>query len=146
MCPTGSDRILFGEESVPILPGGELALKREPLIPIQVTGTFGFDSGVGAEPQRENALQAMRFKNTVATGTLTRLELLFSTSDPLGKVRMGVYADNHGVPGDLLIDAGETRVTDGWVSIPDLNLQVTQGGYYWLSYNLRECQSGLLPG
>ena len=128
--------ILFGNGIGPDLPGGLIGTETETADSNEVTGTFGFDSGVGAELQRENALQAMRFKNTVATGTLTRLELLFSTSDPLGKVRMGVYADNHGVPGDLLIDAGETRVTDGWVSIPDLNLQVTQGGYYWLSYNL----------
>jgi hypothetical protein len=102
-----------------------------------VTGTFGFDSGVGTDIQRENAIQAMRFQNTAGTGIITKLEVLFSTSNPAGKVRMGVYADNNGVPGVLLIDAGEANVADGWVSISDLNFPVTQSSFYWLSYNLQ---------
>jgi hypothetical protein len=52
-------------------------------------------------------------------------------------VRMGVYADNNGAPGSLLLDAGEVTVTNGWVSISSLNLPVTQNTYYWLAFVLQ---------
>jgi hypothetical protein len=34
------------------------------------------------------------------------------------------------------VDAGETGVQDGWVSITGLNLPIEQGAYYWLSFKL----------
>ena len=82
-------------------------------------------------------LDAMRFQNTAGTGTLTKLEILFDDTTPNGKVRLGVYADNGGVPGSLLLDAGEVTVANGWVSISGLSLPVTQNTYYWLAFNLQ---------
>jgi hypothetical protein len=50
---------------------------------------------------------------------------------------MGVYKDNNGAPGSLILDAGEVTVTNGWISISNLNLAVTQGTYYWIAYVLQ---------
>lgn len=98
---------------------------------------FGLQSGNSTYDQAANALQAMRFLNTTGTGNLTKLELLVSDTTPQGKVRMGVYEDNNGIPGRLLLDAGETSVNNGWVSISNLNLLVTGNKYYWLAFNLQ---------
>jgi hypothetical protein len=98
---------------------------------------FGLGSGSSTYDQFGSALQAMRFQNTCGSGTLTKLELLVNDSTPSGKVRMGVYADNNGRPGTLLMDAGEATVANGWVSIDNLKLPVVNGQYYWLTYNLQ---------
>ncbi len=102
--------------------------------PTPVTATFGLNSGNQTWNQSANILDAMRFQNTAGTGTLNKLELLFDTSVASGKVRFGIYADNNGKPGNLLLDAGEATISNGWVSISGLNLPVTQGSYYWLSF------------
>ncbi len=99
---------------------------------------FGLSSDDLRFDQQGNSLQAMRFQNNASEGTLDSLSILFDDNTPNGKVRLGVYADNSGVPGALLLDAGETAVQDGWVTITGLNLPVKQGAYYWLSYNLQE--------
>jgi len=99
--------------------------------------TFGLDSGNNVWTEAANMLNAMRFENTAGTGRLTKLEILFNTSASSGKVRLGVYADNNGVPGSLLLDAGEVAVNGGWVAINGLNLSVTQGTYYWLAFILQ---------
>jgi hypothetical protein len=78
----------------------------------------------------------MRFQNTVGTGTLTKLEIMFDENKPYAKVRLGVYADNNGKPGNLLLDAGEVAIANGWVSVSGLNLPVTGNTYYWLAFNL----------
>jgi hypothetical protein len=78
----------------------------------------------------------MRFQNTAGTGNLAKLEVLFDDTSPQGHVRMGVYADNNGAPGALLLDAGTVNVANGWVSISGLNLPVTANTYYWLVFNL----------
>jgi hypothetical protein len=101
------------------------------------TGNFGLNSGNNTSNQAANSLQGMRFRNTVGTGTLIKLELLVADSTPNGRVRMGVYADNNGRPGSLLLNAGEVIVTNGWVSISGLNLPVTSNRYYWLAFNLQ---------
>jgi hypothetical protein len=100
------------------------------------TATFGLNSGNTNFSQLADALQAMRFKNTAGTGTLTQLELLVDDTSPNGKVRMGVYADDNGKPGALLPATGEVNVKNDWVAIKDLNLAVTEGKYYWLAFNL----------
>lgn len=82
-------------------------------------------------------LDAMRFQNTAGTGTLNKLAVLFNDTTPLGKVRLGVYADKSGVPGSLLLDAGEATVANGWVSISGLSLAVTKNNYYWLAFNMQ---------
>ncbi len=100
-------------------------------------GTFGLDAGNQTHNQSANTLNAMRFQNTAGAGQLTKLEILFADTTPHGKVRLGVYADNSGTPGNLLVDAGEVTVANGWVSISALNLPVTQNAYYWLAYNMQ---------
>jgi VCBS repeat-containing protein len=104
-----------------------------------VTATFGLESGNQVTNQNNSYLNAMRFQNTAGTGSLNKLEILFDDTTPNGRVRMGVYADNNGVPGpgNLLLDAGETAVSNGWVSIGGLNLAVTQNTYYWLAFNMQ---------
>jgi hypothetical protein len=99
--------------------------------------TFGLDSGNGTYNQFGNSLHAMRYQNTAGTGILNTLELLVDDTTPAGKVRLGVYADVNGKPGDRLLDAGEATVKNGWVSISNLNLPVEDNDYYWLAYNLQ---------
>ncbi len=118
------------------------------LPPSSSTGTFGLNSGNYICAQQASALQAMRFQNTVGAGILTKLEVLIDDTTPNGNVRMGVYADNNGKPGTRLLDAGEVKVTNGWVSISGLNLSVAASSYYWLAFNLQSTnnvryQSGL---
>lgn len=100
------------------------------------TATFGLDSGDVTWNDPPNYLSALRFQNTAGTGTLTKLEILVYDYSPNGMVRLGVYADDSGVPGSLLLDAGEVTVTNGWVSIDGLSLSVTRDTYYWLAYDL----------
>jgi hypothetical protein len=65
------------------------------------------------------------------------LEILFNDTTPSGALRLGVYADNNGVPGARLLDAGTVKVANGWVSISGLNLPVTANTYYWLAFKLQ---------
>ena len=85
-------------------------------------------------------IDVMRYQNTAGDGTITKLEILFDDTSPRGKVRLGVYADNNGEPGNLLLNAGEAVVTNGWVSISGLNLAVTENTYYWLAFSM-ECDN-----
>jgi VCBS repeat-containing protein len=96
--------------------------------------TFGLNDGNITYPPGEdpNWISAMRFLNTAGSGNLTKLEILIDSSSPI-KIRLGVYAENNGKPGALLLDAGEVTTTTGWVSISGLNLPVTQNTYYWLA-------------
>ncbi len=103
--------------------------------PTSFTSTFGLNSGNSTFTITGNSLNVMRFQNTVGTGTLNKLEILFRTSNPSGNVRLGVYADNNGSPGNLLLDAGPVPVANGWVGIGGLNLPVTLNGYYWLAFD-----------
>ncbi len=99
--------------------------------------TFGLDEGDSKYSQKAGILDAMRFENTAGDGTLTKLELLVSDTTPVGKVRMGVYTDNNGRPGSLLLDAGEVSIANGWVAISGLNLPVVSGDYYWLAFDMQ---------
>jgi hypothetical protein len=101
------------------------------------TSTFGLDGGTHTYPEVANHLQAQRFQNTAGTGSLNKLELEFNQASGSGNVRLGVYADNNGVPGNILLDAGQIAAASGWVSISGLNLSVTANTYYWLAYNLQ---------
>jgi len=105
-------------------------------VSITVTGstaTFGLNSGDMTYEDGANWLEAMRFQ-CLENGTVIKLELLFDDDSPNGNVRMGVYEDDNGSPGNLLLDAGTTAVADGWVGISGLSLAVTQNTYYWLSF------------
>ena len=99
--------------------------------------TFGLDGGDTTWVDSPNYLSAVRLQNTAGTGTLTKIEILCDDATPTGKVRLGVYADNGGVPGSLLLDAGVVDVTNGWVAIDGLALSVTEGSYYWLVYGMQ---------
>ena len=94
--------------------------------------TFGLDAGDAR--YASSMFNAQRFENTAGDGALSRLELLVQDASASGLVRLGVYADSDGVPGTLLIDAGEAVLTDGWVGISGMNMPVTAGTYYWLAY------------
>jgi hypothetical protein len=102
--------------------------------PTPTISTFGLDSGISSYNEAKGRLNVMRFYNKDA-GKLIKLEILFNDTTPNGNVRMGVYADNSGIPGALLIDAGAKAVTNGWVSISGLSLTVNPG-YYWLGFDL----------
>jgi hypothetical protein len=105
--------------------------------------TFGLDAGNSEYGMSNNTVFAQRFQNTVGTGTLTKLELLF-TGVYDNNLRMGVYADSSGVPGSRLLDAGEVAdgyPTAGWVSISGLSLAVTLNEYYWLTYALLQSET-----
>jgi hypothetical protein len=99
--------------------------------------TFGLNSGNSTWDQSAGILDVMRFHNSAGTGTLTKLELLVADSTPVGKVRFGVYADNNGKPGSLLLNAGEATVINGWVALSNLKLPVTSGSYYWLAFGFQ---------
>jgi hypothetical protein len=97
---------------------------------------FGLDDGNRTGRESSDILNVMRFKNTVGTGTLSKLELMFDDDTPRGRVRLGVYADSNGRPGSLLLDAGKVEVQNGWVSIDGLDFPVTDNKYYWLGFTL----------
>jgi VCBS repeat-containing protein len=99
------------------------------------TSTFGLNSGSNQWYEGSGVLCSQRFQNTVGTGTLTKLEL-YLVHGYSGNIRMGVYADSNGAPGNLLIDAGEVAAADGWVAISGLNVPVTGNAYYWLVFNM----------
>ncbi|MDD4986732.1 MAG: hypothetical protein PHQ43_13345, partial [Dehalococcoidales bacterium] len=89
----------------------------------------------------------MRFLNNVGNGILTALEILVPDTTPGGMIRLGVYQDVNGRPGQLLLDAGERPVITGWNAIGNLSLPVLIGTYYWLAYvqsaaNVIRYQSG----
>jgi hypothetical protein len=98
--------------------------------------TFGLDNGDSTWVVSPNIVNAFRFLNSVGTGTMNKLEMLFDNTAPTGKVRLGIYADQSGVPGSLLLDAGEVAVVNGWVSIDGLSLAVKSNTYYWLAFIL----------
>jgi VCBS repeat-containing protein len=103
----------------------------------ETMGTFGLDAGNNTWTEGSNILDLMRFQNTVGSGYLATLELQIASSTTIGKVRLGVYADVGGVPGTLLLDAGEAIVVNGWVSISGLSLPVTGNSFYWLAFKLQ---------
>jgi hypothetical protein len=93
---------------------------------------FGLNTG-DTTLNGTSQLNIQRFQNTAGTGALSKLEVLIANS-PSGKIRLGVYADNNGSPGNLLLDAGEVTATNGWTGISGLSLQVTANTYYWLAF------------
>jgi hypothetical protein len=110
--------------------------KVPPTLPDQVIGTFGLNTSDDMYGEGPNAFNAMKFRNTVGTGNLNKLEIFFQCYYPSGKARLGVYADSSGQPGNLLMDAGEVNITDKWVSISNLILPVTLNTDYWLAFKL----------
>jgi hypothetical protein len=119
----GNNTTSFAEPTLAIWSGGNVT-------PTPTPGpTFGLNRGNDFWNDTGSVLNAMRFQNTAVTGHLTKLELQYNTSASTGKVHLGVYSDNNGQPGNLLMDAGEVNVANGWVTISGLNLTVTQNSY-----------------
>lgn len=103
--------------------------------------TFGLNQGDKIYTEAANRIDALRFQNTVGSGTLTQLELKFNQISASGRVRMGVYADNDGSVGNLLLDAGEVPAGIGWTGISGLDLPVTAKSYYWLAFSLSDANT-----
>jgi hypothetical protein len=102
---------------------------------VQASGGYiGFTSGSATYDEPANSLQSMRIQNTIGNGILTSIKFELNTASPSGSIRMGIYADSSGSPGNLLVDAGEIAVINGWTEISGLSLTVTNGAWYWLSY------------
>ena len=87
-----------------------------------------FDDDIGA-----NYISTIRFQAT-ATGKVTEFRL---KADGNANVKVAIYADNAGEPGDRLAknDTGQA-VVDGWNTLTlEANLDITSGTYYWLAIN-----------
>jgi hypothetical protein len=52
-----------------------------------------------------------------------------------GKMKVAIYADNNGVPGNLLVGSNEiTNPPSGWVTFTlSTGQPITAGTYYWLA-------------
>jgi len=100
------------------------------------TGTFGLNHGNNDNNDLPDYLSAVRMLNTAGTGTLISIELLVNDTTPKGNVHIGMYEDDNGKPGTLLVDAGETPVVSGWTKKDGLSVAVTKGDYYWFAYNI----------
>lgn len=77
------------------------------------TATFGLNHGNDNNNDEPNYLSAVRMLNTAGTGTLVSIELLVNDETPNGFVRIGIYEDDEGKPGSLMVDAGEVAVVNG---------------------------------
>jgi hypothetical protein len=93
-------------------------------------GYFGLNSGTTLYAGVANYLVAQNFKNTVSTGTLTKLEFYIEDTTPTGSVRLGVYNGSW----NLLLDAGTVVLANGWNVISGLSLPVYLNQWYWLAY------------
>jgi peptidoglycan/xylan/chitin deacetylase (PgdA/CDA1 family) len=100
------------------------------------TATFGLNDGKYKWNIADGCICAMKYRNTAGTGALVKLEVLVSDTTPQGHMKLGVYADDGGRPGELLLDAGEVQVVNGWVVKSGLNLGVTLNADYWLAFNM----------
>jgi hypothetical protein len=107
--------------------------------------------GPAAQTVREvpNRIQAMRCVNNTPRTNLYGLYLYIPgdpADGPTGNVRMGVYADNSGRPGRLLLDAGSVpcqpeQLLGGKAEISGLTLSMPGSRYYWLVFNLQEANN-----
>ena len=98
--------------------------------------------GVGnsSNPYGINNNESYYFRSSENPGVLTEIGILFNDSTPNGNVRLGIYADNNGAPGNLLLDAGAATVANGWVSKTGLSLNLPNGTY-WLAFVLSATNS-----
>lgn len=64
--------------------------------------------------------------------TLDRIQAEVTTPGTSAKLRLGVYADNNGYPGALLVDSGELDAGSTGVKTATINLTI-QPGLYWLA-------------
>ena len=107
--------------------------KNVQLTPVSQASTFGYNSGVAGYGEKANRIDFTRVQNTALTGILTGLEILFNQAAGAGNIRLGIYSDNNGSVGSLLLDAGQVAAGAGWTGIYNLNLPVTLSAYYWIA-------------
>lgn len=110
--------------------------------PIEWFGTQAADE-TGHGVRGSGTLKASAFMNSVATGTLTDLEIHVFAGAPTNRIKLYVYASSGSLtqPGALLLTAGEIRgPVAGWNRIPGLSLTVTRDTWYWLAW---ECAQDL---
>lgn len=95
---------------------------------------FGLNQdGDGFGSAGANYLLVNKFTNTAGNGTLKEIGVNMYPADTLN-VRVGIYSDNAGAPGSLLLDAGVIALTSaGFSSKTGLSLEVTNGTVYWLA-------------
>jgi PKD repeat protein len=102
-----------------------------------MSGYFGLASGSLTYQEAANTLLAMRFQNNVGDGSITQVELL-SDDDRGGGIRIGIYSDNNGSPGQLLMDCGAFTLVTSWNTfVLPTPLAAYTGEYYWLAYILQ---------
>ena len=95
---------------------------------------------LGMSTYTENLSCSGEYRNAVkcqapATGTLINLQVLI-ISDAGGNAKLALYADNAGVPGALLVDAGSVALSNGWNIIGGLSLPITLNTYYWIGFHM----------
>jgi uncharacterized protein (DUF2141 family) len=95
--------------------------------------TFGRTS-VGANTTYYGSVYANR-RYMPNPGTVMRLRMYGSNGNAVSLTRVAIYADNAGVPGDLIVQSNALRLptSSGWheVEVPDTPLPA---GYYWLAF------------
>jgi hypothetical protein len=99
-----------------------------------MSGWFGWDINDSTDVTwSPDWLNASRFQNDKGNGIISSLRMHFSA--PIaGHVRLGVYSDNAGLPGALLVDAGQFVVAAGWVTATGLSIPVVADAWYWLAF------------
>jgi len=60
--------------------------------------------------------------------------LSFYVVTAAGKLRLGVYDDNNGMPGNLKAMTAEVDAAAGWMAVPVVTQVLLPAGKYWLAY------------
>jgi hypothetical protein len=116
---------------------------------------YGIGPGASTVLEVPNRIQAMRCLNNTPRSNLLGLYLVIPgtpADGPTGKVRMGIYADNRGKPGALMLDAGTVpcqvdEYIGGKAVAWGLNFTLPQGKAYWLVFNLEHSNNvAFVPG
>jgi hypothetical protein len=95
--------------------------------------------------ENSSILKANRFQNVVADGTLDEMGIYINTLTHSGYIRLGIYEDDNGAPGDLLYGSGSLSLNAvGWKNISGLNIPVKYGEYYWLAFLTNSTPGGTI--
>ncbi len=68
-----------------------------------------------------------------ASNNATLTSLTSKLNGSTGFIAMGVYADNAGSPGMLLVETLKQTPVSGWNSVTVTPLSITSGGNYWMA-------------
>lgn len=96
----------------------------------------GRNAGDGESPFGIAANESFQIGSTPVVQSFTKIRL-FLSGTPSGSIRMGIYSDaGSSGPGSLILDAGAVVAQPGWNTITGLNLTLTPGTRYWLTFLL----------